>query len=271
MAGAGSIFSKGVVKDPDFRLGVWYRNGSGGTRRAGFAEQVLCSDFSEPCDSGAIVLNNRNEVVGLHFASAEIDGVEHSVFNRIDHVLNELDLEIVTDFPSASRIAGIDDEDSVPEQADAHHAFVTHSIPSLKRLTRPHGFRGSAEWRLTPDGLEVGGKIAGTPGSLVTVPQVWNRFRKPIMQQSKELEIPVELIVATICTESRGGPRFGAGGAGVCIPTPLLRTKCRRGSCTPFSRLPGTCFPMRTCRAHGCRRRPIPFGRGQCTSSSKAG
>ena len=274
MAGAGSMLagstnSRGVVRDTDFRLGVPYRDGSGRMRRAGFAEQVLCSDFSEPSDSGAIVLNNRNEVVGLHFASAEVGGVEHSVFNRIDHVLNELDLEIVTDFPGRSRLVPSDDEEPAPEPADRRHVLVSPSIPGLQRLTRPHRFRGSVEWQLTPDGLEVDGSIAGTPGQLVTVPMVWNRFREPILQQSNELEIPVELIVATICTESRGIPLRCARSPG-SFRTSTRRTRCLRGSCTPFSRRPGTCFPTMTCQGNGCSGRPTPFVRGRCISSSKA-
>ena len=161
MFGAGSGLSKGVVMDPDFRLGLRYRDASGGMRRAGFAEQVLCSDFTTEGDSGAIVLNNRSEVVGLHFAGAKVDGVEHSVFNRIDNVLNELDLELVTDLPGSSKVGRILTREEARDVAGEGDVRPSPPISGLAGLVWPHRFRGGVEWRLTAKGLEVEGRIEG--------------------------------------------------------------------------------------------------------------
>jgi hypothetical protein len=91
MTGSESGHVIGVVKDPDFVMELWYKNAEGGTSRVGFREQVLCERFTVDGDSGALVLNMEGEAVGLHFAGSELA----SVFNKIDAVLDALDIELV--------------------------------------------------------------------------------------------------------------------------------------------------------------------------------
>lgn len=55
-----------------------------------FREQVRCTRYSSPGDSGAAVLNERNEVVGLHMAGTSTT----SFFNKIEHVFALLDITL---------------------------------------------------------------------------------------------------------------------------------------------------------------------------------
>lgn len=79
----------GVVRDIHFRV-VFPYDGIG---RIGFLDQVLCSRYSSPGDSGALILDSRSKrAVGLHFASNE----KGSVFHPIQAVLDAVDVELVT-------------------------------------------------------------------------------------------------------------------------------------------------------------------------------
>lgn len=76
----------------------------------------------------------------------------------------------------------------------------------LNDLTGYHSaFSGGVEWRLVPHGIEVKGSgVPRTPGEPATVARVWKNFGESIQRWSDELVVPVELIVATICTETGG-------------------------------------------------------------------
>lgn len=74
----------------------------------------------------------------------------------------------------------------------------------LGSLTQLHSYRDSVSWRLRDDGLEVDGVMAGTAGALVTVPRVWSSFGDAMTRAADEYGVPVELVVATACTESSG-------------------------------------------------------------------
>jgi hypothetical protein len=79
----------GVVHDIHFRVVFPYE----GVGRVGFLDQVLCSRYSAPGDSGSLVLDRRTKrAVGLHFASA----TEGSVFSPIGNVLEALGVTLVT-------------------------------------------------------------------------------------------------------------------------------------------------------------------------------
>lgn len=83
--------------------------------------------------------------------------------------------------------------------------------PHVDRLTVMHPApRGSGQrqWRLTKDGLEIDGiGIPRSDGAPETVRRVWRDFRAPIEKNAAAYRVPLELIVATICAESRGDPR----------------------------------------------------------------
>jgi hypothetical protein len=58
----------------------------------GFIDQVLCSQYSRPGDSGSIVVDKETgKIVGLHFAGSD----EGSVFNPIDAVMKALKFRFI--------------------------------------------------------------------------------------------------------------------------------------------------------------------------------
>lgn len=81
--------TEGEVKDVHFRFVLDYE----GVGDVGFTDQVFCTRYSKPGDSGALVLDKESgKAMGLHFAGA--DG--GSVFNPIDQVLSDLKVTLVT-------------------------------------------------------------------------------------------------------------------------------------------------------------------------------
>ncbi len=90
--GRTTDFTTGVINDVHLRLALKYQRPSGSGRgRVGFRDQVLCTRYSAAGDSGSVILNNNDKIVGLHFAGSS----SGSIFNRITHVLELLDIEVV--------------------------------------------------------------------------------------------------------------------------------------------------------------------------------
>jgi peptidoglycan hydrolase-like protein with peptidoglycan-binding domain len=75
-------------------------------------------------------------------------------------------------------------------------------------LIQPHQFRDSVLWQLSAEGIIIDKKQPpeATGGEPNTVRSVWQRFGEPIEQWSQKFGVPVELIIATICTETSGDP-----------------------------------------------------------------
>ncbi len=62
-------------------------------------------------------------------------------------------------------------------------------------------------WALTPGGISIEGAPAtGTPGQPTTVADIWRNFGTLCAASARQYGVPVELIVATIFTESSGKP-----------------------------------------------------------------
>lgn len=78
----------------------------------------------------------------------------------------------------------------------------------VKSLFFPHHrYLDSIEWQLTPQGISINGEpVQYTAGSPATATRVWKTFEKEISYYSSVFFVPVELVIATICTESRGNP-----------------------------------------------------------------
>jgi hypothetical protein len=90
--GRTTDFTTGVISDVDLRLSLNYKRPTGsGKGRVGFRDQVLCSRYSAGGDSGSVILNRSDKIVGLHFAGSP----SGSIFNRITHVFELLDIEVV--------------------------------------------------------------------------------------------------------------------------------------------------------------------------------
>lgn len=79
----------GKVVDVNFRFVLNYP----GVGPVGFRDQVLCTRYTKPGDSGSLVLDRKTmKAVGLHFAGAK----GGSVFNPIADVLKALGVKLVT-------------------------------------------------------------------------------------------------------------------------------------------------------------------------------
>ena len=73
----------------------------------------------------------------------------------------------------------------------------------MKQLTTPHGAFDSTElWRLTPLGLEVGGKVRGTAGEPRTAMMAFEFFGVEFRAAARDFGVPVELLVACACAEA---------------------------------------------------------------------
>jgi putative peptidoglycan binding protein/transglycosylase-like protein with SLT domain len=91
---------------------------------------------------------------------------------------------------------------------DDEPANILFSTSTLEKLTTPHfRFPGSVLWSLTKSGLSISAKPpSGTAGDPTTVKRIWDSYGQSIRRWSEALDIPAELIIATICTESGGNP-----------------------------------------------------------------
>ena len=89
----------GIVRDVNFRFVLDYGAGVG---EVGFLDQVLCSRYTKPGDSGSLVIDEATgKAVGLHFAGAN----GGSVFNPIDEVMKALGIKLVTKTLGGSQAA----------------------------------------------------------------------------------------------------------------------------------------------------------------------
>lgn len=80
--------TQGTVEDVNFRVVIPYP----GVGDVGFRDQVLCTRYTKPGDSGSIVVDKESgAIVGLHFAGAN----GGSVFNPIDQVTKALAIKFV--------------------------------------------------------------------------------------------------------------------------------------------------------------------------------
>lgn len=77
----------------------------------------------------------------------------------------------------------------------------------LDGVTVNHGIFGSVEWRLAEDGVRIADAAPETTGGRpVTVGRVWNAFGDSVSRWGAHYQVPIELIVATACTETGGNP-----------------------------------------------------------------
>jgi transglycosylase-like protein with SLT domain len=77
----------------------------------------------------------------------------------------------------------------------------------LAALMAAHGYEDSVTWALTGAGIAIAGAPArGSGGQIITVRTIWTKFGTSASRWAQQFRIPVELIVATIATESRGDP-----------------------------------------------------------------
>lgn len=78
----------------------------------------------------------------------------------------------------------------------------------LNELKQPHAFQDSVSWCLEENGISIANNKPETSGGEPkAVRQVWQNYHIPIEDWANRLGVPVELIIATICTESGADPK----------------------------------------------------------------
>ena len=65
----------------------------------------------------------------------------------------------------------------------------------------------SVDWRIEPIGLKVGGFIDVTGDNAARAGKIWGTYKAQIMSAAKRFDVPAELIIATIATESGGNSK----------------------------------------------------------------
>lgn len=80
--------TEGEVQDVHFRIVLPYE----GVGKVGFLDQVKCTRYSKPGDSGSIIVDKASKkIVGLHFAGSS----EGSIFNPIGQVIKAFKFKFV--------------------------------------------------------------------------------------------------------------------------------------------------------------------------------
>ena len=175
--------------------------------------ELIISKLSSPTKGGhsGSPITTRNDgglLIGMHIGSKQTpDGSRASVSIP------------AWDFMSAEHFDGADpserwtvlqNESLEAEQPDptVQPVPVIRETPEfLAELIINHGFKNSVLWRLAKDGIRIADAAPEvTVGEPQTVGRVWNEFGTEVRKWAEHFSVPVELIVATICTESSGKP-----------------------------------------------------------------
>ena len=91
---------------------------------------------------------------------------------------------------------------------NAPAAVLQAALPALRR---PHVvFSGGLRWCLTPEGVEVEGRPVAARGAMLAARRAFDWFGPHFRAAAIETGVPIELLVATACTESMGDTRRAA-------------------------------------------------------------
>ncbi len=159
--------------------------------------------------SGPEVAKLQRRLSALGFASGRADGrfgmrtdaavrdFQASVGLADDGVVGALTRDAL--FPRGT------EGDPAPARTPPPRVSSTSHPEFLARLIVNHNFNDGVRWRLASEGIRIAGAAPETTrGEPQTVARVWRDFARPIKLWAGRFDVPVELIVATICTESRG-------------------------------------------------------------------
>lgn len=95
----------------------------------------------------------------------------------------------------------------IPAPSIVSSSWMTGMEPYRARLAQSHGAPigdGVSRWQLTKEGVAVDGKLPRTVGQPKTVAKTWSAYRTSFEKCAAAYGVPVELLVATACTESGG-------------------------------------------------------------------
>jgi hypothetical protein len=208
-AGSGAVGLATLYKFGVGAKAIYQDLGNGSLFELEYADQILYvkddagtySSPTKPMDSGALVLTEENFPVGLHFSRTTDDFPVHAaVCTPLNTVLSVLDVELIPPPAAAAPAPQMPWQDAVGVRGFAEYQVL------LRQQLETHTLYGGAHWSLGRDGLVVDNKLDRSVGAMVTVPRVWNAYGAHILKAATQYKVPVELIVATICTESSGHP-----------------------------------------------------------------
>lgn len=99
-AGRTTGYTEGYIKDINFTTISDYGDG----KIIRFVDQILVDINLDGGDSGSLLLNDQNQVIGLVFAGTDIDGKRYAVANKIRNVTSMLNIDIPenTSIPTSS-------------------------------------------------------------------------------------------------------------------------------------------------------------------------
>ena len=132
LSGAASTLGKGAVTSVDRSFEFTYPKPEGGNGLFGFSGLIVCTRFTDEGDSGAIVLDDANRVVGLHMAGSD----SQSVFAPIRSVMSLLDITVVTSLPDGD----------VAAQAAADTALLLGFKPAIGQFFLAVDILGRTLW-----------------------------------------------------------------------------------------------------------------------------
>ena len=204
--GARSGEQAGRVIDPDADIWITLPDGLG---RAGFRHQVLANYWSEEGDSGALVLDSGDRAAGIHIAGGTSEtGLNTAAFTPIATIFGRHDIQLASEH--ALKRDSVRNELARVSEDDLENNLL--KTPRwhlyLHELTVPHRAWESDDdgvaWHLSPRGIRLGDELPVTVGPPVTIARIWERYGRLIRSASESYEVPIELILATVATESRG-------------------------------------------------------------------
>jgi hypothetical protein len=213
-AGTGAV-GHAMVHSAGVGINAVYQEMLGGERfELAYEDQILYvtdfnTDWSSPTtamDSGALVLSADRQPVGLHFSRTPASfPVRAAVCTPLKTVLDALQVELVVAGQHAAAPLAAGDSAMPDPDTVGVNGYLAYGV-LLRSQLDPHSLLKGVQWYLSAEGLIVDGKLPRSPGTMVTVPRVWNDFSTEILAAALAFKVPVELIVATICTESAGNP-----------------------------------------------------------------
>jgi|GEM_PF-5143472 len=220
-AGTGAV-GHAMVHSAGVGINAVYQEMLGGEQfELAYEDQILYvtdfdTDWSSPTaamDSGALVVSADRSAVGLHFSRTPASfPVRAAVCTPLQTVLDALQVELVIPgqhpiAPAATVAASAAPGAVAMPDADTVgvNGYLAYGV-LLRSQLDPHQLFKGIRWSLSAEGLIVDGALPRSPGTMVTVPRVWNDFASEILAAALAFQVPVELIVATICTESAGNP-----------------------------------------------------------------
>jgi hypothetical protein len=158
--------------------------------------------LTSPYMRGPDVLHAQRALRSFGFAEIEADGLFGRVTaNAVRAFQSGRSLNPSGSIDRQTWNALFSDTPSAAPVARTDFAGIT------RKLLEPRQFRDSVPWALTDSGIAINGQPAvGTPGLPITIDRILTTFGNDIADVCIQRSVFIELVVATIATESHGNP-----------------------------------------------------------------